>query len=57
MSTRDFLIEILLHRYHVQQAEVIAGFLFAFITHKLYEHLVKAFTGSCYFQTFFVIML
>ena len=40
MSTRSFLIEILLHIYNVQQTEVIAGFLFTFITHKLCEHLV-----------------
>ena len=35
MSTRGFLIEILLHIYDVQQTEVIPGFLFTFITHKL----------------------
>ena len=44
MSTRDFLIEILLHIYNVQQTEVISGFLFTFITHKLWEHLVDVFT-------------
>ena len=57
MSARDFLINILLHRYNVQQTEVIAGFLFIFITHKICEHLVRAFTGCCYFQTFITIML
>ena len=35
MSTRTFLIEILLHRYIVQQIQVISGFLFTFVTHKL----------------------
>ena len=35
MSTRGFLIETLLHMYNVQQVEVISGFLFTFITHKL----------------------
>ena len=35
MSTRGFLIEILLHRYNVRQTEVISGFLFTFITDKL----------------------
>ena len=35
MSTRGFLIEILLHIYNIQQKEVISGFLFTFITHKL----------------------
>ena len=34
MSTRDFLNEILLHIYNVQEAEVISGFLFTFVTHK-----------------------
>ena len=34
MSTRAFLIEILLHIYNVQQTEVVSGFLFTFITHK-----------------------
>ena len=32
---RGFLIEILLRIYNVQQTEVISGFLFTFITHKL----------------------
>ena len=55
MSTRGSLIEILLHIYNVQQAEVIFGFLFTFITHKLWEHLVGVFTVSkyMYIQTFF----
>ena len=46
MSTRGSLIEILLHIYNVQQTEVIFGFLFTFITHKLWEHLVGVFTVS-----------
>ena len=35
ISRRGFLIEILLHMHSVQQTEVISGFLFTFITHKL----------------------
>ena len=35
MLTRGYLIGILLHIYNVQQTEVISGFLFTFITHKL----------------------
>ena len=35
MLVRDFLIEIVLHVYNVQRTEVISGFLFTFITHKL----------------------
>ena len=35
MSTRGFLIEILLQKYNVQQTEVIYCFLFTFITQKL----------------------
>ena len=46
MSTRGFLIEILLHIYNVQQTEVISGFLFTFITHKFWEQLVIVFTVS-----------
>ena len=46
MSTRDFLIEILLHIYNVKQTELISRFLFTFITHKLSEHLVGVFTVS-----------
>ena len=46
MSTRGFLTEILLHIYNVQQTEVISGFLFTFITHKLWEHLAGVFTVS-----------
>ena len=46
MSTRGFLIEILLHIYNVQKAEVMSGFLFTFITHKLWEDLVGVFTVS-----------
>ena len=48
MSTRGFLIEILLHIYNVQQTEVISSFLFSFITHELWEHLVGVFTVSWY---------
>ena len=36
MSTRGFLIEILLHMYNAHQREVSSGFLFTFITHKLW---------------------
>ena len=46
MPTRCFLIEILLHIYNLQQAEVISVFLFTFIAHKLWEHLVEDFTVS-----------
>ena len=46
MSARGFLTEILLHVYNVQQTEVISGFLFTFITHQLWEHLVGVFTVS-----------
>ena len=46
MSTRGSLTEILLHIYNVQQTEVILGFLFTIITHKLREHLVGVFTVS-----------
>ena len=46
MSTRGCLIEILLHIYNAQQAEVISGFLFTFITHKLWENLVGVFPVS-----------
>ena len=35
MLTTDFLNEIWLHIYNVQHTEVISGFLFSFITHKL----------------------
>ena len=46
MSTRGSLIEILLQIFNVQQTEVIFGFLFTIITHKLWEHLVRVFTVS-----------
>ena len=46
ISTRGSLFEILLHIYIVQQTEVIFGFLFTFITHKLWEHLIGFFTVS-----------
>ena len=35
MSTKGFLIEIFLHIDNVRQTEVISGFLFTFVTHKL----------------------
>ena len=35
MLAKGFLIEILLHKYNVQQRKVIYGFLFTFSTHKL----------------------
>ena len=43
MSTSRYLIEILLHNYNAQQTKVISVFLFTFITHELWEHLVKLF--------------
>ena len=46
MSTRGFLIEILLHIYNVQQAEIISDFLLTFITHKLRKYLVGVFAFS-----------
>ena len=46
MSTRGFLIEILLHIHNVQQTEVTSGSLFTFITYKLWEHLAWGFTIS-----------
>ena len=46
IKTRGFLIAVSLYTYNVQQAEVISGFLFIFITHKLWEHLVGVFTVS-----------
>ena len=46
MSTRGFLIEILLHIYNVQQTEVISGFLFTVFSHKLLEHLLGVSTVS-----------
>ena len=52
MSTRGFLIEILLHIYSVQQAEVISGFLYTFITHKLGD-LAGVFTFLIHIQTSF----
>ena len=35
MSARVFRIETLLHIHNAQPTEVISGFLFTFITHKL----------------------
>ena len=46
MSTKGLLIEILCHRYHLQPTKVISGFLFIFITHRLQENFVGAFTVS-----------
>ena len=40
------IIEFCLHIYNVQQANVISGFLFTFINHKLWENLVGIFTVS-----------
>ena len=37
---------ILLHKYKVEQTEVISRFLFTFVTHKLGEHLFTTFTFS-----------
>ena len=37
---------ILLHKYKLQQTEVIYRLLFTFVTHKLQEHLVRTFTFS-----------
>ena len=38
MSTRGFLIEILLHIYNVQQTEVISGFLIPFYYSQIMCH-------------------
>ena len=46
MSTRCFLAKTLLQRYNAKRTEIISGFLFTFITHKLLEHLVRVFTVS-----------
>ena len=46
MATRSFLIEISLHLYNVQQAELISDFLFTVITHKLLGYLVGVLTVS-----------
>ena len=40
MSTRGFLIEILLHMYNVQQTEVISGFLFTTFSRSFYCSLI-----------------
>ena len=45
MSTRGFLIEILLH-IQCTADKVNSDFLFTFITHKLWEHLVGVLTFS-----------
>ena len=39
-------IQTLLRKYKVGQTEVISRLLFTFITHKLQEYLVRAFTLS-----------
>ena len=46
ISTKGFLIEILLHIYNAQQTEVISGFLFTLFTQKLSEHLVGEYFWS-----------
>ena len=46
MSAKGFLTKTLLHKYNVEQTEVISSFLFTFITHNLQEHLVVTFTVS-----------
>ena len=46
MSTRGFLIEILLHIYNVQQTEVISGFSFTTFSRSFYFSLI-------HIQTFF----
>ena len=46
MSTRRFLIETLLHTYNARHTKLISDFSFTYITHKLKEHLVRAFTIS-----------
>ena len=52
MLTRDFLIEIIWHIHNVQQKVVNSGFLFIFITHKLWEHLVRGFAIQSYFNDY-----
>ena len=37
---------ILLHKYKVEQTEVISRLLFTFASHKLQENLVRTFTFS-----------
>ena len=44
MSTRGFLIEILLQRHNAEHREIIPTFLFTFITRRLQEHLVGTFS-------------
>ena len=53
MSTRDFLTEILLHRYNVQQTDTISGFFI----HFYYSPIIRTFSWGIYcflifFQTF-----
>ena len=49
MSTRGFLIEVLLHGYSVQQTEVISAFLFTFS--------VFLFTSAFFIYFFFSVLL
>ena len=46
MSTRGFLIEILLHRYNAEHTKINSVFLSTYITHKLKENLIRTFTVS-----------
>ena len=46
MLITGFPIQILLHKYKVEQVEVMSRWLITFITHKLQEHLVGIFTIS-----------
>ena len=53
MSTRGFLIEILLQRHNAEHREIIPTFLFTFITRRLQEHLVGHLLLSNTFSNFF----
>ena len=57
MSTRGFLIKILLHRCNAEHTKIISAFLFTYITHKLKENLVRTFTVPGTFLNFFTIMM
>ena len=48
---------IVLEPYNVQQAEVISGFLFTFITHKLWEHLVGVLLFPNTYSNFFLTIM
>ena len=50
MSTRCFLVEILLQRHDVEQTEVVYDFLFIFIIRGFYCFLM-------HFETFFTLMI